>query len=221
MKKMKVISCFLAAALIAASFAGCGSSADTKVVDTSQNQEHDQKPNEGQRGVMAKVVSLEGDQITVVLADMSDGMSGAASGAVESGDQSAASSQQAPPEEGQQPGNGERPEGAPANGGPQGDGEKPQEGMQPPQASGSAVDGDSQKDGQLDQPGQGGRKLQFTGEEVTYSLSDDLKVTKGTGDGETEIDLSEIAADSIIMFTTSDEDGSEVITSIRILDKAV
>ena len=215
MKKTKVISCFLTAALIAASFAGCGSSADTKVVDTSKNQEHDQKPNEGQRGTMAKVVSLEGDQLTVVLADMSDGISGATSGSVESGDQSAASGQQAPPEGGQQPGNGERPEGAPPNGGPQGGGEKPEEGMQPPQASGSAVDGS----GQQSQPGQGGRMLQFTGEEVTYSLSNDLKVTKGTGDSESEIDLSEIAADSVIMFTTDGEDDSKIITSIRVLDQ--
>ncbi len=168
MKKTKLISCLLAATLLAASFAGCGNSSAEEKEDTAlkqeqnQNQNQDQDQNQNQDKTMAKVISLEEDNLTVIVADMPDNQEG-----------------EAPPDDALQP-----------------DGE--------------------------DQPGepeQGGGEIAFTGEKVTYTLSDDVKVTKGIGENAAEIDLSEIAVDSLIIFTTStDDDENEVITSIRIME---
>lgn len=70
MKKIRVITCLLTAALVAAAFAGCGET-EVKTVDTPNQQEQGQQAPQNGRGTMAKVVSLEGDQLTVILADMS------------------------------------------------------------------------------------------------------------------------------------------------------
>ena len=58
MKKAKLLSCLLAISLIAASLGACGKE-ETGEVSVLQNRKE----------TMAKVVSLDGDQITVILAD--------------------------------------------------------------------------------------------------------------------------------------------------------
>jgi len=180
MRKTKVISCLLAATLIAASLAGCGDSAAATTDEASPQQE--EKAPQEQKGTMAKVVSLEGDSITVILADVPDEMGG-----------------------GTPPTNRTPPEG---ENGPTG-------------ASGAAIEGNEDQTGQPGQSGdpqRGGKEIQFTGEEVTYTLSDEITVTSGMGDSQTEMDLSEIAADSVISFTTdTNEKGSDVIVSIRVM----
>jgi hypothetical protein len=190
MKKVRLLSCLLALSLIAASLGACGKE-EAGEVSVLQNRKE----------IMAKVVSLDGDQITVILADTpekdgapSDEVSSATTAAVRtslpvSDDSTAA--QSAPPE-GQQPPQG----GGPGGGGP--GGTPPEDGATPPK---------------------GGGEITFNGEEVTFSLSSDLKVTKGRSGEEAEIDLSEIAEGSVIMFTTvTDEDGNEVIDIIRVLE---
>jgi hypothetical protein len=174
MKKIRIAALLLAAALVASAFAGCG---ETKAQTSDktppeQGQQQDQKqPRENGRGTMAKVVSLDGDQLILILADM-------------------------------QSENGPAP------------------------TSGSAVDstgapaGQPGQNGQGGQPGQGGGKIQFIGEQVTYTLSKDVKITKGTGDNTAEISLSELAADDVISFTTTaGDDGGDVINSITVLDR--
>lgn len=249
MKKARVISCLLALSLLAASLGACGKE-ETGEVSVLENRKE----------AMAKVVSLDGDQITLILADTpekngssSDDVSSATTTAVRTSllvADDSTTTQTAPPD-------GEPPQGrGPGGGGPGGappeDGATPPEGGSAPAsgglppASGSAINGvqgdsgssagqsaqpeRSAQPGQdqaADQsggetrpePGEGGSEIQFTGGEVTFSLSSDLKVTKGTRKEETEIDLSEIKEGSVIMFTTvTDEDGNEVIDSIRILE---
>ena len=204
MKKTKVISCLLAATLIAASFAGCGDTASASTDDTSQKQEQ-QQPQE-QKGTMAKVVSLEGDQITVLLADMPADNGGGGTPPSNGGTTDSATQT-----------DGKTPPSAPPDGGGKQGGTPPdgQSGATPPSIS---TDGSDQQ-GQSGQPRQGGGQIQFTGEQVTYTLSDDIKVTKGMGDSAIEIDLSKIAADSVISFTTTtDADGNEVISSIQVME---
>ena len=164
MKKMKLITLLLSAALIAASFAGCGSSASAEPGNSPTKQEQPPEQNQNEpiaKETMAKIVSMEGNTITVIPADKPEGRN----------DQL--------------------------------------------QDSEPSIDSGGQTS--EDQPG---RALEFTGDEVTYTLSDSVKVTRGEGKDASDIDLSDIDADSIIMFITSDENGSEVITSIRVLDKA-
>ena len=69
MKKVRLITGVLTAALIAASFAGCGEKAETQDV-SAMKQEQGQSARQDNKGTMAKVVSLNGDQLTVALADM-------------------------------------------------------------------------------------------------------------------------------------------------------
>lgn len=241
MKKAKMLSCILAVALIAASLGAC-SKDETGEVSVLQNRKE----------TMAKVVSLEGDQITIVLADMpeqggteSDDVSSATTTAVRTSmlvaDDSTAA--QSTPPEGEPP-QGEGPGGGGPGGTPPEDGTTPPDGGgtppsgQPPASDAAANGGTSdstagqaaqpgQQDkgsGQSDngtppEPGQGGGEIQFSDEEVTFSLSSDLKVMKRSGEEDTEIDLSEIKEGSVIMFTTvTDEDGNEVIDTIRILE---
>jgi hypothetical protein len=155
MKKVHIIAGVLTAALIAAAFAGCGEKSETQDVSAmKQEQGEAQNAPQGQRGTMAKVVSLDGNQLTVILADRpGDG--------------------QAPPSGGNGPG----------------------------------------------QPGQGGGKMEFTGEQTTYTLSDDVAIMKGSGDNAAEIDLSELKADDVIRFTTvADDSGSETIDAIIVTE---
>lgn len=159
MKKTKIITALLTAALAAASFAGCGADAE-KTVDGSappmQGQNENQAAFQGERGIMAKVVSLNGDQLTVILADMPKGDKGGAQ-----------------PEKGTPPGD----------------------------------------------PGRGGRNIEFTGEEVTYTLSGNVVITKGTGDSAAEIDLSELAPGDVIQFMTITGDtGEEKIAAITVME---
>lgn len=199
MKKMKLITFLLSAALIAASFAGCGSSASAEPDNSSTKQE--QPPVQDQKEPMAKetiakIVSMEGNTITVIPADMPEGrddQSLASEPAIDSGGQT--------PE----------PELKASEPALIDEGQKVGESGLPGQSGEPAPDGRS---------GQPGRALEFTGDEITYTLSDSVKVTRGDGKDAAEIDLSEIAADSIIMFATGEEGGSEVITSIRVLDQA-
>ena len=198
MKKIQVATCLLTAALIAASFAGCGETKSQTADSSSVKQEQPASQNE--RGSMAKIVSLDGDQLTVILADMPDG-----NGPAPSSDGGG----QTPPSN---DGNGQAP---PSN-----------DGSGPAPSSGSAVDssgapaGQPGQDSQGGQPGQGGGKIQFTGEQVTYTLSKDVKIAKGTGDNTAEISLSELAADDVISFTTTTgDDGGDVINSITVLDR--
>lgn len=208
MKKTKIISCLLAVTLIAASFAGCGDTAASASADkTTQNQE--QQQTQDSRGTMAKVVSLEGDQITVLLADMPTDKGGSAPPSNETGTTDSAVQT-----------DGNTPPSAPPDGGGQKGDVGPQGGTQPDGQNGAtppAISSDGS--GQPDQSGKGGRQIQFASAQTTYTLSSDVKVTQGMGDNATEIDLSKIAADSVISFTTTtDSDGNEVISSIRVME---
>ena len=71
MKKIRFLTCLLTAALVAAAFTGCGETS-AKTVDVTNQQEQGQRAPQGERGTMAKVVSLNGDQLTVLLAVMPD-----------------------------------------------------------------------------------------------------------------------------------------------------
>ncbi|MDD4565980.1 MAG: hypothetical protein PHE79_10975, partial [Eubacteriales bacterium] len=71
MRKIRLMACLLAATLVVASFAGCESSEVTGA-DSATDQEKSGARQE--RGVMAKVVSLNNDQLTVILADMPSDM---------------------------------------------------------------------------------------------------------------------------------------------------
>lgn len=219
MKKFRIVTCLLTAALIAASFAGCGSTE----AKTSNNATQKQRAPKHERATMAKIVSLDGDQLTVVLADMPGGGKGDGAGPG-NGTPPAIKGQQG---DGQTPADGNTPT----------DGAAKADGSTPPAAppsgasgtsaiSGAAVDGKGMPgDGHGQpgqgggQPGQGGGQITFGTEETTYTLSDDVTVKKGFGDSATEIDLSELKADEVIRFTTStDSSGNEVIDSITIME---
>ncbi len=194
MKKILVIAGVLTAALIAASFAGCGEKAESQNV-SSMKQEQGQSQNnpQGQRGTMAKVVSLDGDQLTIVLSDRPD----------RGGDGSTPPAS-TPPGDGQAPTDVSNPPAPPSGSG---------------SSSGSAIDGSGGPAEGPGQPGQGGGKLEFTVEQVTYTLSGDISVMKGTGDNAVEIDLSELKADDVIRFTTvTDDSGNETIDAINVLE---
>lgn len=185
MKKIRFIAGVLTAALIAASFAGCGEKAESKDAPSAkqeqgqvQDQGQSQNAPQGQRGSMAKIVSLDGDQLTVVLADRPN----------RGGDSSTPPAMRTPPD-----GNGS--------------------------SSGPAIDGSGGPAGGPGQPGQGGGKMEFTGDQVTYTLSGDVSVMKGAGDNAAEIDLSELKADDVIRFTTvTDDSGNETIDAINVLE---
>lgn len=201
MKKIHFIPCVvLTAALIAVSFAGCGDSV-AKTSDTSLSAE--QQAPQHEKASMAKVVSLDGDQLTVFLADMPDGKGGGQPG---SG---------TPPAIGDQQENGSAPSG----------GQTPPDGAAPPEAgngpasaSGSAIDSQDGKGGPGG-PGQGGGRITFSTEETTYTLSDSVSIMTGTGDNAAEIDLSDLKADDVIRFTTTTgNSGNEVIESITVME---
>ncbi len=189
MKKIRIITGVLTAALIAASFAGCGEKGETQDVSASkqkqeQGQGQSQNAPQGQRGTMAKVVSLDGDQLTVILSDRPD-----------------------------RGGDGQAPT----------DGSTPPAMSTPPSGSGSssgpAIDGSGAPAGGPGQPARGGGKMEFTGDPVTYTLSGDVSVMKGTGDNAAEIDLSELKADDVIRFTTvTDDGGDKTIDAINVLE---
>lgn len=177
MKKIRVITCLLTAALVAATFAGCVET-EVETVDTSPQQEQGQQAPKNERGTMAKVVSLDSDRLTVIVADMP----------------------------GRNRGSGTPPTNVQAT------------------ASDSAIDGTVAPGGpdQQDQPGQprqGSGEIEFTGDEATYTLSGKVPVTKRIGDAATEIDLSELAVDDAIRFTTiTGDDGNEVIDAIVVME---
>ena len=219
MKKGKLLSCLLAISLIAASLGACGKE-DTGEVSVLQNRKE----------TFAKVISLDGDQITVVLADIpeKDGTpsdeGGRRGGTPPEGGAT-------PPEGGGAPPSGSQPptSGAAVNGGQSDSGASSGQSAPSdlPDRSPLSVQQDQGSDQKGDrirpESGLGGGKITFNEEEVTFSLSSDLKITKGNGKGngkeETEIDLSEIAEGSVIMFTTAtDENGNEVIDTIRVLE---
>lgn len=182
MKKIRVITCLLAVVLAAAAFTGCGDTS-VKEADASPQQGQDQPEPQKERGSIAKVTSLEGDQLIVVLGDMPEGGRGDAP----------------------------MPNGtSPAIGAPSGNGQPP--------TSGSAVDGSGPPAGGPGQHEPGG-DITFNGKEVTYTLSGDVVIMKGMGETAAEIDLSELAVNDVIRFTTITEgEGHEVIDSIRVIE---
>ncbi len=215
MKKTKVAALLLVGALAAAGLSGCGST-ETTMEDTTV-QTKTEAPEQMQQKAMAKVVSLDGDTLTVVLGTMPEGgvdgnenRNGTPSDQVDSSTDGS-SSQTGEAQNGGTPPSGDQNGGTPPSdgqkGGPQGDG---QQGGTPP----------TSEDGTMGEGGhQGGGQIIFGTDEVTYTLSASVIVTSGQGDNETEIDLSEIATDDIIVFTTStDSDGHEVIDTIRIME---
>ena len=197
MNRTKMVSLFLALALVTLSFGGCGDSTagtsgnDTPAVQQSENG----KPVQEERGTMARVVSMEGDTLTVILADQP----------------AKAADRATPPAAKTQPASGTTPPAAEPSGNGQPDDRTPPEGTQP---AGMPPEGAAPPQGM-----QGGAQIEFTGEEKTYTLSDNLMVTRGMGDSKTEIDLSEIQADDVISFTTkTDDDGNESIVTIRVME---
>jgi hypothetical protein len=186
MKRIHIIPCVLTAALIAVSLAGCGDSV-AKTSDTALNSQ--QQAPQQEKASMAKVVSLDGDQLTVVLADMPGGRG-----------------------DGGQPGNG----ATPPSGNTPPDGTTPPDGGNgSASASGSAIGNHDSNGG----PGQGGGKIAFSTEQTTYTLSNSVSVMTGTGDSAAEIDLSDLKADDVIRFTTmTDSSGNEVIDSITVME---
>ena len=217
MKKTKLITCLLTAALIAASFSGCGASATTPA-DDGASLKQEQKQDQGQRGSMAKVVSLDGDALTVILANMPSGAGGG--GTPPEGERPADGEAQTPPDDEARPNGATPPDGeARPDGATPPDGEARPDGATPPDGEAQPGGGTPPAGENSGQPGRGGGEIEFTGEEVTYTLSDNVSVTKGMGDNATEIDLSEITADSVINFVTgTDEDGNEVIISIQVME---
>lgn len=198
MKKVQLITGVLTAALIAASFAGCGAKAETQDVSAMKQEQKQSTPHDN-KGTMAKVVSLNGDQLTVALADMPDRGNGSTPPAM-----TAPTDGTTPPDNSAQSGGGNPP--APPDGGNG-------------SASGPAIDGSGASSGGPGQPGQSGGKIEFTGEQSTYTLSDNVSITKGTGDNATKIDLSALKADDVIRFTTAtDDSGNEVIDSIVVIE---
>lgn len=168
MKRYRMITCLVSAAFIAASFAGCGSNGEMQETEKQEvsapQQERERQAPQDQRRTIAKVISLDGDQLTVILA--------------------------------------EKPERSGGSG--------------PESISGVAIDSPGAPPGG---PGQGGSRFEFTGEEVTYTLSGDVNVIKITAGSETEIDLSELAAGDVIRFTTAtDEGGNELLDTILIME---
>lgn len=193
MRKLRLITCFLTAVLLAAAFSGCGA-ATVKTADVSPAQGQDQPgqdqpgPQKGQ-GTIAKVISLDGGRITVIPADLPEpGEKGAppVSGPAFGPDRTSSDSAFRPGNPGAAPG-----------------------------AEGSGMPGDGGF-------GSGGREITFTGEEVSYALSPDVTIEKGTGKDAKKIDLSELAANDVIRFTTATgDDGTEVITVITVMDQAI
>ena len=192
MKKFKIISCLLALTLAAVSLTGCGNTVEETDAASLQQEQAPQEQQAPQRdqGTMAKVVSLDGDQLTVILAEMPGGGE-----------------------------NGTPPDGSGSNGNTPPDGAMPpQGGNGPDAASGSAVDSAGAPAGP-GQGGQGGGKIEFSGDEATYTLSGDVAITKGVGDSAEEIDLSELIADDVIRFsTTTDDSGNEMISTIQVME---
>jgi hypothetical protein len=209
MKKVRLITGVLTAALIAVSFAGCGDNAETQDVSAlKQEQGQNKTAAQDHKGTMAKVVSLNGNQLTVVLADMPDRGDGVTPPAMSAPTDGTAPPDNAAPSDGSNP-------PAPPNGGSG-------------PASGTAIDssgapaggpGQPGQPGQNGQPGEGGGKIEFTGEQATYTLSDNVSIMKGMGDSAAEIDLSELKADDVVRFTTATDDGgNEVIDSIVVME---
>lgn len=209
MKKAKIITRLLTATLIAASFAGCGSSTSATTDTTAAVQDQTQTQAQSKSGNMAKVVSMEGDTITVLLADTALGNGDGGTPPTAPTGAAATTTGGAAPAVGATPPSGSTP----PDGNGQGGGGTPP--AAPSGTSGAAVAGDPTNGG----PGSGGRQIQFATEKTTYTLSDSVTVTKGMGTSAAKIDLSEIAADTVINFTTeTDTDGNEVITAITVME---
>lgn len=214
MRKFRIFTCLLAATVIAASLAGCGG-ADTKASSDNaaakQDQSGEQRSFQGEKGSFAKVVSLNGDQLTVVLADRPAGREDGAT----------------PPAIGSQQDNGAQGNDQAAQNGaaPSDNAAPPSGGNGPAPASGSSGDGASpgamhqRPDGQNQWGGgNGGREMTFSGENVIYTLSSEVTITKGRGDSATKIDLSELKAGDLIRFTTTkDDSGNETIDTITVM----
>lgn len=177
MRKIRFITCFLTAVLMAAAFSGCGDTA-VKTMDVSSAQGQgqpgqDQPGPQKERGTIAKVVALDGDRLTVIPADM--------------------------------------PEPDRTSSEPAFDADKPE---LTPGAEGPGMPGDGRS-------GPDGREITFTGKEISYPLSPNVTIEKGTGKDAKEIDLSGLAVNDVIRFTTTaGDDGTEAITSIAIMDQA-
>ncbi|HML37078.1 MAG TPA: hypothetical protein PKA19_06635 [Bacillota bacterium] len=203
MKKIRTIACFLAAALVAASFAGCGAdkTAASNSTPSKQEQNGGQQAFHGGKGTIAKVVSLNGDQLTVVLADRTSNNRGGTPPAIDGG-----------------PGGGGTPpaiDGKPDSVAPTSGAAVDGTGA-PPKTNG-APDGDQSRSGQQKWDI---NNLKFTGEEVIYNLSGDVTVMKGTGDSAKAIDLSDLAAGDVIRFTTVTADsGDETIDTIVVMNE--
>lgn len=188
MKRIRMITCLLAAVLAAAAFAGCGST-EVKTVDAPKQQEQGQQAPHKDRGTMAKVVSLDGNMLTVILADMPSRNRGF---------------------EGTPPAIGTVPDGTPPAIGAKLDNTAP---------DGATAGGPGLPSENQGQQGRGDGKIEFAGEESTYPLSNDVVVMKGVGDSAAEIDLSELALDDVIRFTTiTDDNGKEIIDAIVVME---
>ncbi|MBR0599216.1 hypothetical protein [Sinanaerobacter chloroacetimidivorans] len=197
MKKKKLLTCLMSALIIAALFAGCGDTPSNKDASGQLPQEQDQsgQNQRADRGTMGKVVSMEGNTITVALA---------AEPARPEGNGDAAAPQ-----------DGTAPQGGP--------GQPAQDGAGTP-PTGAGIDPNSTTGGKPGGP-EGGApsrdfsNMEFTGGEAIYTLSSNVIITKGTGDSQEEIDLSEISAGSIVSFKTdTDTDNNVIIVSINVLE---
>ncbi len=215
MRKFRFITCLLTAALLAAAFSGCGSTTvKTSDISPAQGQGQpgqDQPGMQKERGTIAKVVSLNGDRLTVIPADMTEpGGNGAppVSGAAFGPDKSLSG-----------PGIGQDMTSSGPGVRPDRTSSEPAFGADNPGSNSGAEGPGMPRDGSF---GSGGREITFTGTEVSYPLSPNVTIEKGTGKDAKEIDLSGLAANDVIRFTTAaGDDGTEMITAIVVMDQAI
>lgn len=158
---------------------------DAAVIGESGAGDEDALTPPAENGVLAKVTAIDGDTVTVVKAEGNAG--GAPSGKAPTGE--------APEgDAGAQQPNGE-PGEAPT-------GEVPAEGERP-----AAPEGEGQ-------PGGPGGEMSFSGEEFSFTLSDDIAITRR--DSGESAGVEEITVDSVLMLTM---DGDSV-TAITIWETA-
>lgn len=240
MKKAKIITFLLTAALTAASLSACGADSEETIGDAPPLQEPDRggQAFPAENETVAKVVSLDGDQLTVILADLPNrGNEGGTPPAIGGGSENSGT-----PAMDERPGSGGVESDDPSASGPvQPDRNTPPDGAAAPDGSvppnggngpgpvsGAAIDGPGAaagdpgpKDDQSrsGESGSGAADIEFAGEEVTYTLSGDLVIMKEMGNDAAEIDLSELAAGDVIRFsTTTGDDGNEKIDSITVME---
>lgn len=200
MKHMKSMAALTAALMLAFSLAGCGTNiaastaskeaagqpaqnrqAGTEMAQTTVKQETQtqgtasQPAEEKAMGIMGKVTAIDGETITLNLAQA-----------------------MTPPAENK---NGVGTEQAPASGEqPAGDPQTPKAGEKPAEGSSKIM------------------TMALTGEEKTFTLSDQVKVTKGMGDKQEAIEWSKIAAGSIVTLQTeTNADGQETVIAVSLL----